>query len=411
MPTMGELLQLPTTRATYLRDLLTDAIGYGLRVEAWFKGSPTRSVYAGVSKTFVDFGNAIRDIANQGSRKSARDEALTLHAEQVYGIVRPGASYATTTLRITNAGAASYAWSPNQPLLFVNTAAQKQYTSLGTGVIAPFAANVLVSVRALEPGSASTALAGEIDAFVTSVDGLSIAQPNAAIGEDEMSDADLDAACGARVGYVPTESTIGAGGAAGAYESVARTGPDGRGGVPREDGTRITVTRVRVMANGEGGAEVVVADADGPIEASDLLLVDAAIKAYSTPLGVTTSEAVNSVLESILIAYIAYVPATTSATDEEIEQAALDGITAYYQRVRIGGYELNVGSGDYVFPLDGLRRTIGNAIARVTGSVPAIEMVSPTVDFIVSDPKSVPGVSGTPSATITRIAAEEDEVI
>jgi hypothetical protein len=213
------------------------------------------------------------------------------------------------------------------------------------------------------------------------------------------------------VGYVPTESTIGAGGAAGAYESVARTGPDGRGGVLREDGTRITVTRVRVMANGSGGAEVVVADADGPIEASDLLLVDAAIKAYSTPLGVTTSEAVNSVLESILIAYIAYVPSTASATDEEIEEAALDGITAYYQRVRIGGYELNVGSGDYVFPLDGLRRTIGNSIARVTGNVPAIEMVSPTVDFVVSDPKSVPGISGTVSATITRIAAEEDEVI
>lgn len=407
MGALADLLGLPADRSDVLRALLTDAIAVGLKVTAWAKGSPTRAVYWGVSKALHGLSQQIGVIADQGSRKTAKGAALKVHASEVYGITVPEATFATTTLLISNPNGGEYPYSPNNPLILTSSVTKKIYVSQGTGVILGLTNNQPLPVQAQEAGSASTALPGQINQWVSSVDGLTILQPNPAIGQDAPSDTDVDAACGARVGFVPTASTIGAGGAPGAYESVARTGPDGGGGVPRPDGSRIAVTRVRVISDGAGGVQVVVADQDGPITTSDLALVDAAIKAYSTPSGTGGSAAVNAITAPILVGYIAYVPATSSATDAECEAAGTAAIVSHFATRRIGGYELAPGT--FVFPLDGLRRAIGNAIARVAGAAVAIEMESPVVNFVVSDPRTVPVLQGTPAAGIIRVQADEEE--
>lgn len=403
----ADLLGLPASWQDHVRVLFTDAIATGLKVTAWIKGSPTRSIYYGVSKSLDRLSIAVGQIADQGFRSTATGEGLTRHVKEVSGIERRGKTYATTTLLITNSAGGNYPWSPNAPLLITSTITKKQYQSQGSGVIEPFAVAVELPISATEAGSASTALPGEIDEWVSSVDALTIDQPNPAIGDDEQSDDELRAAGDARVGFVPTESTIGAGGAAGSYESVARSGPDGKGGVLRANGSRISVTRVRIEPNGSGGAEVIVADADGPITSPDLALVDAAIKVWAMPLGITTSAAANSSAQNIAIEYEAFVPADSPATDNDIESAAEVAVIAYFSKCRIGGYELSPGSP--IFPIDRIRRVIGNAIGSLAGQAVTITMITPSADVAASSIYKVPVLSGTPTATITRITAELDE--
>lgn len=397
MTTAADLLKAKADWRAHLRALYTDAIAVGLRVTAWAKGSPTRAVYYCVARAEEVLIEAVRDIANQGFRSTAAGDALTLVAREVFGIERPSSSHATTTVLITNTLGGNYVFGPRE-LVLLNSAKNKQYVNLGEVAIGPLAEDIEVGVVAVEPGSASTALPGDIDSFVTAVDGLIISQPTAAIGLDSMSDADLLTAAGARVGFIPTESTIGAGGAPGAYESIVRVGPDGKGGVLRPDATRIAVTRAKID-RADGAVTVYVADADGGVPTDDVDLLDAAVKAYAASIGI--SAVVYSALTvGIPVTYTSYVPASSSAGDEELEAAAEQALLDYFGRVPVGGYELETGM--FRIPLDGIRRAIANAQSAIVGETVAVTVTVPADDFAPS-PVAVPVLVGEPTATIKRV--------
>lgn len=399
MGVAADLLGLPSTTANVLRGLLTSAIAEGIKVTAWAKGGPTRAVYRSVAdfgKTLID---AIGDIADQGILAAASGASLTLLAAQVYGITRPGATFATTDLLIDNAGGGEYPYSPNNPLLLTSSVTKKIYVSQGTGTILGLTNGQTLSVKAQEAGSAPTALPGQIDEWVSSVDALTITQSTAAVGSDEMSDTDLKTACRARVGFVPTESTIGAGGAPGAYESVARGGPDGGGGVLRADETRIAVTRVRVQSDGAGGVEVYVADEDGPITVGDLALVESAILTYAKPVGVPVAVA-NAAALPITCTLTVWIGASTTATDTEVRTAITEAIVAYFQTVQIGGFDL--GSGGIV-PLRGGLEDAATDGAKTVAKVLKLTFATPSGDTAVTT-SQVPTLSGTPTITINRVS-------
>ena len=405
----ADLLGLPQSTAAVLRGLLTSAIADGIKVTAWASGAPTRAVY----RSMADYGKALSDqignIADFGFLESATGSALDVVAEEVYGILFPDATFATTTLSISNTGGGEYPYSPDNPLLLTSTFTKKQYTSLGTGILAALTNDQTLSIRAVEAGSASTALAGQIDTWVSSVDGLAIDQPNAAIGEDEPSEENKKAACRARVGFIPTESTIGAGGAPGAYESVARSGPDGKGGVVRPDGSRITVTRVRVVSDGSGGVIVYVADEDGPIALADLALVKAAILAYATPVGVPC-DVQNAVALPITCTLTVWIGTSTTATDQEVKDAIIAALVAYVKAVKIGGYDL--GSGGIVPLRGGLEEaavgesptaTTSGSGAKQVATVLKLQFAAPSGDTAI-DANKVPTINGTPTITVNRVS-------
>jgi hypothetical protein len=395
----AELLGLPSSTGAVLRDLLTSAIAEGIKVTAWATGSPTRAVY----RSAADFGKAVYDIvgniADNGMLESAIGEALDVIAEEVYGLVFPDATFATTDLLIDNTGGAEYAYSPDNPLLLTSSYTKKQYTSIGTGVIVALTNGQTLSVRAVEAGSASTALAGQIDEWVTPTDSLAINQPNAAIGEDEPSDDQKKAACKARVGFVPTASTIGAGGAAGAYESVARSGPDGQGGVVRTDETRITVTRVRVEPDGAGGVDVYLADEDGPLAVGDLSLVEAAILAYAKPIGVPVTVN-NAAALPIACTLTIWIGASTTATDDEVKDAIETALVQYVQNVQIGGFDLGGGG---IVPLRGGLEDAATDGAKTVARVLKLTFATPAGDTAIAIDE-VPTISGTPTITVNRVA-------
>lgn len=395
----ADLLNLPATVGAVLRGLLTSAIADGIKVTAWGKGSPTRAVY----RSMGDFGkalvDAIKSIADQGILEASFGDALRVLAKQVYGVTDPGATFATTDLLIDNPFGGEYPYSPDNPLVLSSSVTKKLYVSQGTGTIIGSTNGQVLSVIAQEAGSASTALAGQIDEWVSAVDGLVINQPQAAIGEDGKSDADLKAACTARVGFVPTASTIGAGGAPGAYESVARTGPDGLGGVPREDGSRIAVTRVRVLPDGSGGVLVYVADEDGPIATGDLPLVESAIVAYSTPVGVPV-DVQNASALLITCTLTVWIGASTTTSDDDVKAAIEEALVDYAKIVPIGGYDL--GSGGIV-PLRGGLEDAATDGAKAVAKLIKLTFASPSGDTVIGANR-VPVINGTPTITVNRVS-------
>ncbi len=395
----ADLLGLPTTSAAVLRGLLASAISEGIKVTAWAKGGPTRAVY----RSMGDFGKTIADfigqIADQGILEAASGAPLRILAKQVYNIEDPGATKATTTLLIGNSGGGEYPYSPDNPLTLSSTITKKIYTSLGTGIILGLTPDQPLDVIAQDAGSASTALPGQIDTWVSSVDSLTIDQPQAAIGTDGMSDADLKTACRARVGFVPTESTIGAGGAAGAYESVSRSGPDGKGGVVRPDGTRITVTRVRVIEDGAGGVIVYLADNDGPIAVDDLALVTTAILAYAKPVGVPVS-VLNASALAITCTLTVWIGTSTTATDDEVKAAITAALVTYFQAIPIGGYDLGAGG---IVPLRGGLEDAATDGAKLAARTLKLTFAAPSGDTTTTAAQ-VPTLNGVPTITINRVA-------
>ena len=405
----ADLLGLPTSTAAVLRGLLVSAIASGIKVTAWAEGSPTRSVYystANFGKALVD---QIGQIADFGILSSASGAAVDVVAAEVYGILFPGATFATTTLLITNSGGGEYPYSPDNPLQLTSTITKKQYTSLGSGVISALEVNHPLAVIATEAGSASTALAGQIDSWVSSVVGLSINQPNAAIGEDVLSDDNKKTACTARVGFVPTASTIGAGGAAGAYESVARSGPDGKGGVVRPDGSRISVTRVLAISDGAGGVTMYAADADGPLTSPDLALVESSVLAYAKPIGVPVAVN-NTVALPITCTLTVWIGASTTATDAEIRTAIELALVTYAENVKIGGYDL--GSGGVIPLRGGLEEAATGEAPTTTSAGSGAKQLAKLIKLVFATPSTdttiatnaVPTISGTPTITINRVS-------
>ena len=409
MGALSSLLGLPVSTAAVLRGLLASATAEGILTTAWGKGSPTRALY----RSMADYGKALADqigaIADQGTLESGEGDGLTLHTAETFGIERTEATFATTTILIDNTAGGAYPYSPDNPLILTSSITKKIYVSQGTGTIAPLTNGQSLAIAAQEAGSASTALPGQIDQWVTPTDGLTINQPNAAIGTDKQSDDSLKTSCRARVGFVPTASTIGAGGAAGAYESVARAGPDGKGGVVRPNGSRITVTRVRDVSDGAGGIVLYVADDDGPLTAPDLALVESAVLAYARPKGVPCSVQNASTL-SLSCTLTAWIGASTTATDNEIKAAITLALIDYVRTIPIGGFDL--GSGGIVPLRGGLEEAaVGEAPAGSSAGSGAkklaklikLAFASPSGDISLTT-SQVPILVGIPAITINRVA-------
>ncbi len=399
MGTAADLLGLPSTVASLLRGLLTSAIAEGIKTTAWSEGAPTRAVYRSMADFAKTITDAIGSIADAGILSASIGEALTVLAREHFGIEKPEATFGTTDLLIDNPNGGEYPYSPDNPLVLTSSITKKLYISQGTGTILGLTSGQTLSIQAQDAGSSSTALAGQIDEWVSSVDGLTITQSTALIGTDALSDALLKTACRARVGFVPTESTIGAGGAAGAYESVARSGPDGKGGVVRPDDSRISVTRVRVVDDGSGGVIVYVADDDGPITVDDLALVESAILVYAKPNGVPVSVE-NAVALPITCTLTVWIGASTSATDQEVRDAIIAALVAYAQDVPIGGYDL--GSGGIV-PLRGGLEDAATDGAKLAAKLVKLTFATPSGDTTIAEDE-VSTINGTPTIAVNRVA-------
>lgn len=330
------------TKAAIYKTALGIAESIGLPVSTWQAGDPTRSllhlesevlsaleevVVGYIRAGFLDYAAELA--AEAAATGDTRGRAwLKVVAKQVFNIDVPEATYATTTVTLTNGGGGIYGPSDLAPgtLTFKNSATGKTYRNTTGGTPDTLASGpgttVTMTVEAEEPGSESSAGAGEIDTLVTGLLGVTVTNADAAIGVDEQDPATTVQQCRDKL------DSLSPNGPKGAYSYVARN--------PDLTGTH-GVTRVRVYSESDtGDVTVYLAGPSGGVSSSDRDLVETAILAYATPLCITPTVLAASNL-SVAITYELWIYKSCNKTAEEIEADVLSALESMIASRSIGG--------------------------------------------------------------------------
>lgn len=312
--------------------------------------------------------------ARSAFRSTASRGWLAIVARQQFGVVAKGADFATTNGTLANSGGGVYGPFEPRTLRFRVSATQKIFLNTTTVTITALSSQS-IGLIAEEPGSASTAQVGEIDELETPLDGVSITNAQPALGQDEEPAASINDRIDARIGALGVDGATGfsTGATASAFESIAKNGPDNGGGVIRSDGSRISVTRTKLVANLVTNQLILyVADDDGPIAGGDLTLVQSAVQAYAEWIGsvVTVS---NVSLVSISVSGAVTIRGTP--TDAALNAAVDIAMTAASRTSPIGGFPPGAD-----IPL----RFVENAVESVGDAGQTTAFV--LVNIVLSDP-------------------------
>lgn len=401
MTTVEELLTGPVTGAEgrrFIRDLLATA-PQPIPVQVLdTPGTPESAIVFALGE-----GEAVRSadrilFARSAFRSTASLAWLRIVALEEFGVTPRDADYATTNLTVTNASGALYGPFAAGEIRFVNNATDPPsvYANDATVSFAVGPSVTSVGIRAIEPGSASTANVGEIDSLETPLEGVTCTNAQPAIGQDAQDIESLNASIDARLGTFGVGGSFSTGGATSSYDSIARNGVDLGGGVPRADGTRITVTRTKLVLDILSGIYTLyVADEDGPLASGDLALVESAVQTYAEWIGA-----------QIVVANVSMVPlevngALTIAKCAAYDAALLDAIDAALldatQRTPIGGYSGAI-SVRYV---ENIIESVGDAGKTTAFTLVDVALSTPTAPTALADNEVLIASRGTIS--ITRV--------
>lgn len=302
----------------------------GVTTTTWKPGAVTRTIIAVVCVVLHALSVLVSNIAKSGFLELSAGLWRRLVARYVYGVRYNAATFAAGTAYVSNSSGFVYSLDPDDLELacsvsgatYRNTAA----VSIGAG-----AANVAVAVQAVEAGSASSALPGELDTVVSSYNGLSVTNTEALVGLDDETDDALAQRCGEKLGSFSPNGPVDA------YAHAAKS-------ALRENGSAIGVNRVLAIPDGFGGVDVYVASPGGALATPDLELVDEAIQTQAAPLGIT-ARVHNASPKTINVAYQCWAYNTTGLKESEIRDAVEAALLAYMAAVNIGGNRIEASSG------------------------------------------------------------------
>jgi hypothetical protein len=327
-------LLVTETKAAIYSFALGVARAISLPVDSWQAGDPTRSLYHVLSeKLSILEVNAAGYVASAWL-DHATGEWLKVLAEQVYGVVVPGAIAATTTVRLTNASTTNLYTFDAGDLIFSSADTGKTYKStayydtttatwLASGTLAIGPGTILdVTVVAEELGSDSSAGAGEITVMVTPYDGVTCTNATAAVGIDEQSASVTKQQCR------DMQDMLSPNGAKGAYSYVVRN--------PDFGGTS-AITRVRVFGDSTTGiVTMYLAGPSGGSSAADVALAELAVVTWCTPLCFTPILAAATNV-TVAVTYELWVYKSCNKTADEVRSAVSDALGVMFAERPIGG--------------------------------------------------------------------------
>lgn len=329
MPSLASQLLTETKAAIYARGLAV-ATSLGLVTTSWAAGDPTRSLYHFLSEILEALEVNVAGYVASGFLDYATGDWLTILAEQLYGVTRTAATYASTTVTLSNGGGGYYEIAAGD-IRVQNSASGATYTNTSGGTLTAAltpGATLVIDITADETGSGSNAGAGDIDTIVTSMLGVTCANATAAIGVDEEEDADLRERCRARLGMLSPN------GPRDVYDYVVRS-PE----LMAEflGGAAMGITRSRTIADDSTGAVTVyVAGASGAVSGDNVTAAQAALEAYAAPLCITPT-AVNCSAVPIAVTYSVWMYTSVGEDEAAIEATISDAIDAVLLSRPIGG--------------------------------------------------------------------------
>lgn len=357
----------------------------GLPVTSWQPGDPTRSLGMLESTVLAALEQVIVGYIESGFLDYAQGVWLQkVLAKQVFNVDVPDATYATTTVTLTNSGGGVFDIDP-QDLTFKNSTSGKTYHNTTGGHLAASGGTLDVTVIADEAGSDSSAGVGEIDTLVTTLLGVTCTNGAVAVGLDQQDPSITRQQCRDKLGSLSPN------GPAAAYSYVARN--SALTGIE-------TVTRVRVYPTSETGDVLVyVAGPSGAISGGDVTAVQNAINLWAAPLCITpTVLSANPV--TFNITYTLWVYKSVNQTTTQIQAAVQAALDTFFSERPIGGdiippattgalyqgvIESTIGG---VFPDKTFRVSVSTPsgdTSLANGDVPQLGTITATVN-IIPDP-------------------------
>ena len=292
-------------------------------VASWAVGRIVHKVTELFARVIVPWTDTMALFAASGFLDTAKGDWLTVVADQVYGVTRDPATYATGEVTLDNAGGGSYSYAAGA-FRVVNPTSGKGYRNSASFTLDPLETDKVIAIEAVEIGSASSSAAGTITELETVLTGVTVTNDAAVVGEDEETDASLRARCRLKLGALSPD------GPADAYAYVARTS-ELNGGVD--------VTRVRVDADSTtGDVTIYVAGPGGTI--SDVTTIQDAIDELATPLCIdgTVASAVAVTQNFGINVYMNAADNVGSADASDVVELA---ISTWAAGLPIGGFDVS----------------------------------------------------------------------
>lgn len=306
----------------WLEKGLAVAEAVGLPVTSWTAGDPTRSYYHHNAEGLGELEEIRNQYVRSGFLDTAEGDWLKHEAKQVYNVDTNEASFATTDVVLTNTGGGEYPLT-ERSVTFRNGTTGKTYKNITTGTLTPGPGTTLtVTVEADEAGTASAAAAGEIDELVTTLLGVTCANPTAAVANDDEAKPSVVERCRSKTGALSPN------GPRDAYKYIALT--------PEFTGTT-GVTRARSVGDSDtGDVNLYIAGPSGPVSSDDRDAVEEAIVRWATPLTVTPTVA-NANAVVVNIAYQLWLYSSVGKTAAEVEEAVESALESTIKAHPIGG--------------------------------------------------------------------------
>ena len=368
-------------------------------------GTPENAFLYGLALAEENRSADRANYARAGFRSTAPIEWLRLIAVEFFGLPVQVAGFATTTMSVTNTSGNSYG--PYEPgeLRVVNDSTKAIYENAAVVTIQPAQLLPFVAwtgsfgVRGVDAGTASNSGVGEIDRLETALEGATVANTQAALTVDDESSESINRRIDARIGFfgVAGADGLSSGGPSTAVESIALSGRDGQGGVLRLDGSRVQVTRTKLVRDDSIGVSTLyVGDNDGPLEGADLTRVTDEVQWYGERV-CSLVDVENVVVNTITVGATMTIRKTT-LTNSEIEGAITAAFPEAALAVPIGGFSV---SPDDAVPVEYIEGAIrGAALGR--WQIVEIEVTTPAADVLTAANEVVQFVLGTLS--ISRIS-------
>lgn len=393
-------LTLDEVRASIYAVLAT----VGVNTTTWKPGAVVRTIITACALVIAAASRMTALIAASGFLALATGNWLILCAKYTFGVDALEASFASGTVTLTNTGGGVYGPFAADTVTFSSSVSGKSYRNTSVFSVAALETGIVVNVRAIEAGSASTVNAGDLSAIVSpAMLGVLSSNSTAIIGQD----AELDQAL--RLRSVESLGARSPNGPADAYAYIARSAGRDANGNPiiitaSNPGASIGVNRVRPVKDGVGGLDLYIATATGGVTGtpedltSDLGIVDDLCQRYAAPLACTlrTQSAIN---RSVNVSYEIWLY-QTSLTDAQIVQAINDGLNAFIPLRPIGGDVINGVGAVWASALEAI---IGSAQAAPSTPIGIFRTVLTTPDTVLAS-NEVPVLGVVTPISIHRIA-------
>jgi hypothetical protein len=272
----------------------------GLPVTSWRADDPTRALAKFVANILSYRDLETQQFIRAGFLRTATGAWKTLVASEMYGVDRDPATYATSSLLLTNTGGGYFEREAGD-CTFKSGTGEVTYHNVDDFILTSGpGTTVTIDVVCDVEGSAGNAAANAIDTIVSKLLEVEVTTSTQAVGQDEQSDDSLEDECLDSLGALSPN------GPPDAYNSV----------VKNEERTGVSdITRAWTVADSATGhVTVYVAGASGAVAGASVTAAQTAVELWATP-GCITPTVAN---------------ATVDATDFEFDVSGT-GIPADYE--------------------------------------------------------------------------------